>query len=296
MARFSTVRTPAEALPSLEDSTLPHSGNSSPPATDYTGGYDSAYTSASMPNEDAHQPRNDMKFSKASSKTHGSASSSVVAETPQSDIKPRGRPAGARNKPKVPITSPRVSTRKGTKRQRSKSPSSLGFPLQFEPNTSVTVRLASPVKKQRNEAPVVARKQTPQAIFVKGNAVDQTERLVTAGQPSAERILNNLGSDLQSFLLHLKGDSAVSRLNIDFISLVAHLLIEAHATDEHYAQWLDGLKDALESSGTHKDSLLAKFALAFWDITKRIKDGGDGVHPLLDKWLGIVRILNPPKK
>lgn len=221
LGKFNSERVaPAfEELSGGEEAAVLYSEHSSPAATDYTEGYDSMHTSGSIYNAKLNQSDSDEDKDKEETSIPGAAHdlASPGAPTEKHPIHPRtrGRPRGSKNQPRRPITSPQMTTRSGKKRQRSNSPSSPFLLPKYDRNTSITSRTPSPVKKQRNDASTAARKpQKTQSIFMKDK---ETEQPITAEQPDAGQTLSNLGSDLASFLAHLKNESTVRHFSTDLL-------------------------------------------------------------------------------
>ncbi|PPQ73546.1 hypothetical protein CVT25_011245 [Psilocybe cyanescens] len=157
----------------------------------------------------------------------------------------RGRPRGVHNKPKKKLTPPPRAKRVGQKRVRadlSLSPTR----NEYDMESAIIVQVSSPVmnspsKKARNTIP----SRHPRSNDKSENGVGTRHQ--------SRHILKNFGVDLQSLYDHLN-DSQFGP-----------------AQDEHYELWLGRVKEALETPGTDKGTLLQTHKDKIIKVSRKVK-------------------------
>jgi len=158
----------------------------------------------------------------------------------------RGRPAGARNKPKG---KPDTAKRQVQKRARSLSSDSDNFDI----TTPIVVRIHP--KDPANPPPPPKKTRRTRATAATTSTVEERREHI---QRQRERsvIIRNFSADLKSFLDHLNNQGGVSAV-FDLLKykFSKNLLLQSAADDERYEKWLSGLKDALENTDVNKSML-----------------------------------------
>jgi len=185
------------------------------------------------------------------------AEGEIGAEGTEKPPHRRGRPAGARNKPKEkPDAAPRAK-RQVRKRARE-TPSSSSDSDSFDQTTPIVVRVRQedppPPKKTTRTRATAAKTRT---IAVKTSTPEERREYIQRRSETSV-IIRNFSTDLQSFLNYLNNEGAVSdifgsSLKYDFSK---HSLLQSAAEHERYEQWLGRLKDALEHTDINQSTLI----------------------------------------
>ncbi|KAF8868680.1 hypothetical protein CPB84DRAFT_1857244 [Gymnopilus junonius] len=133
----------------------------------------------------------------------------------------------------------------------------------FDIQTPIVIHIDSPIKKSSSSKKARYDHKSP----VPQHSNHQSLPKMGTGQTS-RHILNNFGFDLQSFYDHLNGPTL----------------------DQHYEQWLEKVKQALETPGSDRHGLLNTHLEKILKVSQKIKTRPSD-NSLMKKFVEIMRIF-----